>query len=123
MITIMENSVGERMCKSSPALRMTSSTSPLVLTRTPTARDSRHGIPLACTITALTTSLLPTATITMRPQSNKSSTLFSSANHPPYPELPPPAQHKEEAEEKPEFDAVQQRDTGAEAGVSEEERQ
>ena len=47
MITIMENSVGERMCKSSPTLRMTSSTSHLVFTRTPTASDSRHLIPLA----------------------------------------------------------------------------
>src|SRR5262249_20066294 len=52
MMTIMENRAGEMMCRSSPTLRMTSSTSPLVFTRTPTARDSRQGMPLARTHTA-----------------------------------------------------------------------
>lgn len=77
MITIMENRTGERMRRSSPTLRITSSTSPLVFTSTPTATDSLQLIPVTRMHRALTRSLLAMATRTIRPQSSRSSRLSS----------------------------------------------
>jgi hypothetical protein len=42
MITIIEKSVGERICRSRPTLRMTNSTKPRVFTNTPADTDSRQ---------------------------------------------------------------------------------
>ena len=50
-----------------------------VFTRTPTARESRQGMPLARTHTALTRNLLPTAIKRMRTHSSQAPALFNRA--------------------------------------------
>ena len=58
IITIMEKSVGERLCRSSPIPRTTNSTRPRVFTKTPTITDSRQLSTVARIQMALTNSLL-----------------------------------------------------------------
>ena len=62
MITIIENSTGDRMPRSRPMLRTTSSTSPRVFSRMPICNASAHVMPVARAATAEPIPLPATAT-------------------------------------------------------------